>query len=283
MNDSVEAARCHLHPEREAYISCQRCGRPICPDCMRDAAVGFQCPTCVAAGRQAVRQPRTLAGGRVQAREGVVTMAIIAVNVVVFALTDIVGTDAITAAGRMVGADVIDTQGRLWPGMDDGGYWRLLTSAFLHAGVLHLLFNMYALYLFGPFVERALGSARYVAAYLTMAVFSGAVVYLLTDPRTFTVGASGAVFGLFGYALVLLVRAKQDVRTLLVLLAVNGVISLAPNISWQGHLGGFIAGLTLGAAVAYAPRERRTLLQVVSVGGLLALSAVIVVARSLTG
>ena len=145
--------------------------------------------------------------------------------------------------------------------MADGDYWRLLTAAFLHAGILHIAFNMYALYLFGPYVERALGTARFVVAYLTMAVASSVFVYWLTEPQVATIGASGAVFGLFGLALVLLIRTGQDVRGLLVLLAINAFISLQGNISWQGHLGGFVTGALLGVALAYAPRERRSAVQ----------------------
>jgi len=246
---SVEQQRCYRHADREAYITCQRCERLICPECMRDASVGFQCPECVAEGSKSVRAPRTLAGGAVSAREGVVTMTLLGINVVAFVLqlaTE--GRDnSLFQMGAMHGYSVA---------LGDD-YWRLLTAAFLHGGFLHIAFNMYALYLFGPFVERALGTWRFVVAYLTMAVASSVFVYWLTEPQIPTIGASGAVFGLFGMALVLLIRAKQDVRTLLVLLAINGFISLQGNISWQGHLGGFVTGLVLGAAVAYAPRGRR--------------------------
>jgi membrane associated rhomboid family serine protease len=245
---SVEQPRCYRHPDREAYLRCQRCGRLICPECMRDASVGFHCPECVAEGRRTVRQARTMAGGVVPAREGAVSMALIGINVVAFVLQ--LATEgrenSIFQLGAMQGFAVAD-----------GDYWRLLTAAFLHAGFLHIAFNMYALYLFGPFVERALGTSRFVGAYLTMAIASSVFVYWLTPPQVVTIGASGAVFGLFGMALLLLIRAGRDVRTLLVLLAINAVISLQGNISWQGHLGGFVTGALLGAAIAYSPRERR--------------------------
>ncbi len=247
------AARCYRHPDREAYISCQRCERPICPDDMRDASVGFQCPECVSKGAKAVRTPRTVAGGRIQAREGVVSLVLIGVNVAVYVLQ--------LATGNL--RSPIYQEGTLWPyGVAQGEYWRLLTSAFLHLSVLHIAFNMYALFLFGPFVERALGTVRFIAAYVTTAVVSGVFVLWLSEPLGGTAGASGAVFGLFGMALVLLLKARQDVRGLLVLLAINGAISFTGNISWQGHLGGFVAGLLLGYVFAYAPRERRTLVQV---------------------
>jgi membrane associated rhomboid family serine protease len=106
-----------------------------------------------------------------------------------------------------------------------------------------------------------LGTARFVVAYLTMAVASSVFVYWLTEPQVATIGASGAVFGLFGLTLVLLIRTGQDVRGLLVLLAINAFISLQGNISWQGHLGGFVTGALLGVALAYAPRDRRSAVQ----------------------
>jgi membrane associated rhomboid family serine protease len=245
--------RCYRHPDREAYISCQRCERLICPECMRDAAVGFQCPACIAEGAKSVRSPRTIAGGAVSGREGIVSMVLIAINVAAYVLQ--------VATGDRTGP-VFD-HGALWGyGVADGDWWRLVTSAFLHGSVLHLLFNMYALYLFGPFVERALGTWRFVAAYLTTAMTGSVAVYLLADPRINTIGASGAVFGLFAMALILLLRARQDVRGLLVLLAINALLSTQGNISWQGHLGGFLGGLALGAVFAYAPRSRRTAVQV---------------------
>lgn len=252
MNLPASDYRCYRHPDREAYISCQRCERLICPECMNDASVGFQCPSCIAEGAKSVRAPRTLAGGAVSGREGVVSMTLIGINVLAFLIQLATGDRAsdIYQNGAMQGYVVAD-----------GDYWRLLTSAFLHAGWLHIAFNMYALYLFGPYVERALGTWRFIIAYLTMAVFASVFVYVLTDPIVVTIGASGAVFGLFGMAMIFLLKAKQDISTLLVLLAINAFLSLRGGISWQGHLGGFVIGCLLGLAFAYAPRDRRTLVQ----------------------
>ena len=244
--------RCYRHADREAYISCQRCERLICPDCMRDAAVGFQCPECIAEGRKSVRAPRTITGGAISMRAGAVSMGLLGINVVVFILQMATegNVNSVFQLGAMQGFAVAD-----------GDYWRLFSAAFLHAGILHIAFNMYALYLFGPYIERSLGTTRFVIAYVTMAVASSVFVYWLTEPQVATIGASGAVFGLFGLALVLLIRTRQDVRGLLVLLVINAFISLQGNISWQGHLGGFVTGVLLGLALAYAPRERRSAVQ----------------------
>nr|WP_254450796.1 rhomboid family intramembrane serine protease [Aeromicrobium stalagmiti] len=242
---------------------------------MREAAVGFQCPSCITEGAKTIRQPKNLAGGAISGRAGSVSLVLIGINVAAYVLQIATGDrqSDIFQQGALQGYVVAL----------DGDYWRLLTSAFLHASVLHLLFNMYALYLFGPFVERAIGSARFTAAYLTAAIVGSAFVYLLTDPATVTIGASGAVFGLFGMALMLLLKAKQDVTTLLVLLAINAFISVAgSNISWQGHLGGFVAGVVVGAAIAYAPRDRKQLVQGVTFAGLWIAAIVAIVLRSST-
>ncbi|WP_286930753.1 MULTISPECIES: rhomboid family intramembrane serine protease [Aeromicrobium] len=259
MTDQGAGQTCYRHPGRPAFIQCQRCSRYICPEDMREASVGFQCPECVKSGQAAVRQPRTLAGGAISTNAAAITMAIIAINVA--AQVAVVATGGVRNPsnseffrwGWLSGIEVAD-----------GQYWRLLTAAFLHGGWLHLAFNMYALYLFGPFVEQTLGRVRFVITYLTLAIGSSVLVYLLEDPLTPTIGASGAVFGLFGLALVFLIRTRQNITGMLILLAINGFISLQEGISWQGHLGGFITGVLLGLMFAYAPRERRTLIQVVT-------------------
>lgn len=237
---------CYRHPEREANIRCQRCERPICPECMHDAAVGFHCPSCVAEARKSVRQPRTMAGGAISADAGRISFTLIAINVAAF-------------IGQMA-SPLVSALGEMDPGaVAAGQYWRLLTGEFLHGGPLHLGLNMFALYLFGPAAERALGTGRFIASYLTMAVAASTFVYLFSEQPT--VGASGAIFGLFGLVFVLMVKSGQDVRSLLVLLVINGLISLNAHISWQAHLGGFLTGILLGAVFAYAPRASRTVWQ----------------------
>lgn len=253
------APRCYRHPERETWISCARCRRPICPDCMRPASVGFHCPECVAEAARTVRAPRTLGGGAVPTRPGLVTMGLVALNVLAF-LPFLVGGplgQQVYAWGTMLGVSrPFGGVGEV-PGVAEGAYWRLLTSAFLHAGILHIAFNMYALVLFGPMLERLLGWARFLALYVTCAVSGSVMAYWFSGPLTPTLGASGAVFGLFGAALVLLYQRGQDVSFLLILLGFNVVLSFRDGISWQGHFGGLVAGLLIGAVVAYAPRPRR--------------------------
>ncbi|WP_229052717.1 rhomboid family intramembrane serine protease [Aeromicrobium sp. Leaf350] len=243
--------------------------------------MGFQCPECLAKGAKAVRQPRTVAGGAIPGREGAATMSLIGINVVVYLLSTLPALRELEIYGSLIGQPVI-YDGVVVEGVSGGEYWRLLTSAFLHAGFLHLAFNMLGLYFFGAFLENILGTARFVAFYLASAVFSGAVVYLLSDPRSVTVGASGAVFALLGLALVMLLKARQDVRTLVVLIAINAVLSLRDGISWQGHLGGFVAGVLFGLALSVAPRGKGAIAQTIGVVLLVVLAVAIAVLRTLS-
>jgi membrane associated rhomboid family serine protease len=254
MSHPTPGYSCYRHPDREAYISCQRCERLICPECMREASVGFQCPSCVTEGAKSVRVPRTSAGGVISATAGRVSLFLIGINAAVFVLIQLGGgySSQVYQQGAQVGYLIAD-----------GDLWRLITGEFLHASALHLLSNLIVLYLFGPFLEQALGTTRFIAAYVTSAVVASVFVYTLADPTVVTVGASGAAFGLFGMALMVLLKAKQDVRTLVALLAINAFVSVTvPRISWEAHLGGFVAGIVLGAAFAYAPRPTRTAVQI---------------------
>lgn len=258
---------CYRHPDREANIACQRCERPICPECMRDAAVGFQCPECVVQGQKAVRQPKRVSTTSI-------SIGIIAVNVAVWLLTGLAGGDdsAIFENGAMLTHTAVNQQGELLRGFLDGAWWRPLTSAFLHSGILHLAFNMWAIYVFGPMLETVLGRARFLVLYGLTILGAGIAMLYFSAPNALTVGASGAVYGLFGAALVVLVRARQNVQTLLVLLAINIVISFSGGISWQAHFGGLIVGGLLGAYFAYTNQRWRQLDRYVlsAVAGLLA-------------
>lgn len=253
---------------------------------MRQAAVGFQCPDCVAEAARSVRPARTYAGGLVPARVGVVSMVLIGINVAVWVLILATGggSSEIYLRSAMTGGPFAPRFGI--DGVADGAYWRLLTAAFVHVQVIHILFNMYALAIFGPLLEQLLGRLRFVALYVTGALVASVTVYWLTPPGAFTVGASGAIFTLFGAAIVLLLRRGQDVTSLLMLLAINLVITFAfPGISWQGHLGGLVTGLLFGAVFAYAPRSRRTAVQAVAFGLVIAAAVAATLARTalLTG
>ena len=250
---------------------------------MRQASVGFHCPECVAEGQAGIRKARTPYGGAVRSRGDLVTKALIGVNVAIFLVIQLTGrgTSALLVQLAMLGRDDYAATAGVAAGVADGGYWRLLTSVFVHAEALHLLFNMVALWVFGPMLESLLGRLRFIALYLVCGLAGSVAVYLLTAPRAFTVGASGAVFGLLGAALVVSLRRGYDVRWLLGLLAINAVFSLlGPRISWQGHLGGLLGGLALGGAIAYAPKMRRNGAQWLAFAAVLGLCLVAVVWRT---
>jgi membrane associated rhomboid family serine protease len=229
---------------------------------------------------------RTRYGGTaiVGGRSDVVTKTIIGLNVVVFLLITLTGGDSSPLLDRteMIGrAGFIQNIGQAG-GVADGQYWRLLTGTFVHVNLLHLLFNMIALWFFGPMVETLLGRTRFIALYLLSALAGSVAVYLFTPPPVATIGASGAVFGVLGAALVISFQRKMDTSWLLMLLGFNLIYSfVAPGVSWQGHLGGLVAGLGLGAVFAYSPRDRRTLVQWGGFTLLLAICVVLVVIRSI--
>jgi membrane associated rhomboid family serine protease len=235
---------------------------------MRSAAVGHQCVECVKAGGRTVRRARTALGGRVSTTP-VVTYTLIAVNVVVFLLQ---------SASRGV-----EARYALLPSVVafDGQYERLLTAAFMHYGIVHLLFNMWALYVVGQPLEQWLGRARFVALYGLSALGGSVCVYLFAVPNSQTVGASGAIFGLFGAIFVVARRLNYDVRGIAVLIVLNLVITFTvPNISWQGHVGGLVTGSTLALAYAYAPRQTRTLIQVAASIAVALVAVALVVLRT---
>lgn len=250
---------CYRHPDRETYVRCTRCNRPICPDCMRNAAVGFQCPECVAEGARTQRSARTIFGGAVPTRGAVVTMTLIALSVVAFVIDLVVPGQP--REWWMVGLQ-LDDSGDL-AGLAQGEWWRLITASFLHGGILHLLFNMYALYLFGPSLEAAFGHVRFAVLYLLSALGGSAVSYLFANPVQPSLGASGAVFGILGATLVVSRRLRYDVRAVTVLIAINLVLGFViEGIDWRAHVGGLLTGMAVAYAFAYAPRERRTLIAI---------------------
>lgn len=275
--------RCYRHPGRETYVSCVRCGRHACPDCLRSAAVGQQCIDCVKAGNKGSRQATGRFGGKVSDRP-VVTYTLVALCVLAYLVE--LGYGKIVDYGAMVGG-AIDPAINAVIGVSQGDWYRLLTSAFLHQppgsgiGLTHIIFNMWALIVVGPALERMLGRARFLAVYLVSALAGSVLYYLLAPPNHFAIGASGAIFGLFGAWFVLAKRLRLDTRQVVLLIVLNlGITFLFRNtIAWEDHVGGLIAGLALTAAYVYAPRVNRTLIQVVATIAMLAIIVVGVVIR----
>jgi membrane associated rhomboid family serine protease len=266
---------CYRHPDRETYVRCSRCDRPICPDCMVSASVGFQCPDCVREGNRTVRQARTAFGGRVHGDTALVTKGLIAINLAVFLLALVVGAP-LARQLVLIAVDPYDGEG-----VAQGGWYRLLTSAFLHQQVLHLALNMFALWIFGPPLEASLGRARFLALYLLSAVAGSAASYAFNPPLQGSLGASGAIFGVVGAALVADRRTRSNRTGLLVYLAVLLLPGfLIPGIDWRAHVGGLIAGALLALVFAYAPRARRTVFQAAAAGAVLAAVVAVVALRT---
>ena len=262
------APECYRHPGRETWIRCQRCDRPICPDCMRAAAVGFQCPSCVREGARSVRQATLPYGGVRVANPTLITSILLGVNIAVWlAITADGGADSLIASKlaivpnwsvRVVGGDTPE----LVDGVAHGAWWQVVSSTFTHIQVFHIVLNMIALYMFGPPLEQILGRLRFLTLYLVSGITGSAGVMLFSDAHGMTVGASGAIFGLLGAMAVIAVKTGGDVQGLLSLLGINLLITFTvPMISWQGHLGGLVGGALVALGMVYAPRTQRTLVQ----------------------
>ena len=265
---SADIPVCPRHPDRPSYVRCQRCGRPACPECQRAAAVGFQCVDCVNEQKRTTPAYRAPYGGALAVGKPLVTYAIIALCVLVYVLQWLLPGEAVYQ--QFAFANVFA----------DREPWRMLTAAFLHSQsfLLHIVLNMYTLWIFGQALEPLLGRVRFLAVYLLSAVGGSIGFLLLTPDRPVigVVGASGAIFGLFGAMLVVQRHRGGETRQLWVLIAINGAIGFfVQGIAWQAHLGGLITGGLAAAAIAYAPRgKNQGLLQaggLVLVGALLAI------------
>ncbi|MDQ1483918.1 MAG: hypothetical protein QOF35_1994, partial [Actinomycetota bacterium] len=270
---------CPRHTDRVSYVRCQRCGRPTCPECQRPAPVGTQCVDCVREGQKSMRTPRTQFGGRV-ASDGrpVVTMSIIGICVVVWLLQQV--------------SPQLSSEVAFRPALGANEPWRFLTAAFAHAPhqPLHILFNMYALWVLGQYLEPLLGRVRFAALYLVSAL-GGSVGYLLlaTPPPlpltqagvdgsnwlTSMVGASGAVFGLFGALIVLNRHLGRSSGPMFGVLAINAVLGfVVPGVAWQAHLGGLVTGLALAAVITATASQTRRRLQLPALVAVLVVLAV---------
>lgn len=266
---------CVRHPDRPTGLRCVRCDRPACPQCLRDASVGYQCVDCVNEGRRTVRTPVTIAGARLSTRP-VVVPTLVALNVLIYAVT----AAQAGSLGSNSNAPLFDSW-LLWPigAVSFDEPWRLITAGFLHFGPIHLAFNMIALWIIGQDIEPVLGRARFLAVYGLSLLGGSVAVFVFDNPNRGTAGASGAVWGLMGALLILVLRLKLNAQRVLAVIAINAVISFLPGISLLGHLGGFVAGCLATGALLYAPRERRTAVQLTSLTLLGALLIVLTALR----
>lgn len=261
--------RCYRHPNQVTGVRCTRCDRPICPACMTPASVGFQCPECVSEGNRTVRQSRTIYGGRVRVGErrvGPVTMTLIVVNVVLFVATSAGGLNIASGGGT---SSLFVKLALIPPAVGHGEYYRLVTAMFLHFNVLHIGFNMYALYLIGPPLEAVLGRMRYLVLYF-LAGIGGSILTLIGAPlATEAAGASGAIFGLFAAFYIVSRRQGWQTNGIVITIGINLALSFSfrGEIDWRGHVGGLIVGAAVMAVYAYAPQgPQRFRVQALGIG-----------------
>jgi membrane associated rhomboid family serine protease len=226
--------------------------------------VGHQCVDCVGEVRRTGRRATTVAGAEPGARPVVVPI-LIAVNVVVFALTAVQA-----GSGQRNDVSALFEAWELVPGLVTAGeWWRILTSGFLHFGLIHLAFNMLALWILGRDVETVLGRGRFLAVYLISMLGGSAAIMLIYGAGATVAGASGAVFGVMGALVVVLRRLRMPPGPALGIIAINVAIGfLIPAISLTAHVGGLLAGAAATVALVYAPARNRTTAQAAALGAL---------------
>ncbi|MEV4705390.1 rhomboid family intramembrane serine protease [Actinoplanes sp. NPDC049316] len=297
----VTAPVCYRHPSKETYVRCTRCERYICPDCMNEASVGHQCPECVAQGRRTQRPARTAFGGSAAGRAGTATKTLIGINVLVMLVSILSGGSTAVAGGGWGGLLGSGTPLTEWGAVlgravygpvgaatlhgiaGNGEWYRLVTAMFLHYGVLHLLMNMYALWILGRELERVLGPLRYVSLYVLAGLGGNVAAYVFSAPNQMTAGASTAVFGLMAAMFVLLRRLNLSVAPILPVIVINVVFTFAvTGISVAGHLGGLVTGFIAAAILAYAPARIRNVVQGVGLAAVFVVLLVLAVLRTIS-
>jgi membrane associated rhomboid family serine protease len=289
---------CYRHPGVPTGIVCSRCGRPICPACMVDAAVGFQCPECTKEGARQMRQGLLPYGGYPSRDPRLTSIVLIVINTAIWLLSGVSSLgDRLALAPRGVCLAANDpssyypgvlkaacvANGDNWvAGVASGAWWQVVTSVFTHLTFIHLAVNMVSLFIIGPILERVLGRRRFLIVYGIAGLAGSATVMWLTSPEASTVGASGALFGLMGAILLLSYKAKGNYKQVLIILGANIAFTLfyVGTISWQGHFGGLVGGLIAGWIIAYAPRARRTQIQLYGLSAVTIVVLAAIVARA---
>ncbi|MFJ5709031.1 rhomboid family intramembrane serine protease [Streptomyces sp. NPDC093105] len=276
---------CYRHPGTETGIRCTRCEKPICPQCMIPASVGFQCPDCVRGGSgtghaAGANQPRTLAGGRVRTDDRLVTKVLIGICLAVYLPVLVVG-DRFVDELVLIGYAYNPLLGEV-VGVADGEWYRLLTATVLHQEPWHILFNLLGLWVIGGIVEPELGRSRYALLCLLSGLAGSVLAYVVAAPNQPSLGASGIVYGLIGAWVVLARRRRHDMRPVVLFVALSLLMTFTrPGISWEAHVGGLVAGLVLTYVLVQAPRARRELIQYGACGLLLLIEAGVVMARTM--
>ena len=234
---------CYRHPDRETGVSCSECGRGICPDCMVFAPVGIRCPDHAGVAQGTAKVTTGVRRAAYEGTGALVTKTLIAINVLVFFMNLAQGSTLSRVSGSLFEKGALYIGSPFTSGLADGEWWRLITSAFLHASLIHLGMNMLVLWIVGSPVEQAIGRGRFLALYFVSGL-AGSAGALLFDPNAITVGASGAIYGILGAALVLESQGNHVLGgQAFGLIVFNLVLTFAiPNISIGGHLGGLAGG-----------------------------------------
>jgi membrane associated rhomboid family serine protease len=300
---------CYRHPTEATRVHCTRCGRPICPQCMIPAPVGHQCPECV---QQARREFQQGPGQRVRSATGGLsaTKVLLGAMVIGYVLEVVAGgsnalmggpsISRLVDLGALVPA-ITTRSGQLIGGIAGGETWRFLTSIFLHAGLLHIAFNAWALWIFGTAMENVLGTPRFLVVFFVTGFLAGVTSYALgpidvagrVGPNEYVIGevaigASGAIFGIFGAFVAYnfrrrhLASAAANLRLAMTLILLNAMLAFAfGTIDWRAHVGGFVSGLAAGfIAEGFGSRAQRTAIAVAGFAALIAIGVVATMHRT---
>jgi membrane associated rhomboid family serine protease len=255
---TVETRYCYRHPDRETGLSCSECGRPICADCATFAPVGIRCPDHAGVRRGPTtrvkpKPVRRAPGVALATGNAPITKALIAINLGIYLITAVQGNGLNDPGGALLNKFILVGSkahlGFFTPYGDlahDHQWWRLVTAMFLHASILHIAFNMYALWVIGTPIEQYLGKARYLGLYFVSGL-AGSAGALVQAPYTPVLGASGAIFGILGAMMILEWQVTGRLAgQAAALVAINlGISFVIPGISWGGHVGGLIGGILI--------------------------------------
>ncbi|HEY3549629.1 MAG TPA: rhomboid family intramembrane serine protease [Gaiellaceae bacterium] len=278
---TVETRYCYRHPDRETGLSCSDCGRAICADCATFAPVGIRCPdhAGVRSGPATKIKPRPVQrapGVALGTSRAPVTHTLIAINVLIYLVAASQASSLYSPGSSMFQSGSLYNHTVLFgPWVAQGDWWRLVTAMFLHYSLVHIGFNMFALWAIGRVVEQYLGTVRYIGLYFVSGL-AGSAGALLQTPHTPVLGASGAIFGILGAMMVLEWQVTGRLAGQAAgLIAINLVISFAiPGISWGGHVGGLIGGILVMLAYGHWGSRGRAQYGQLGLGGILGLIGV---------
>jgi membrane associated rhomboid family serine protease len=247
-NEEDQGPVCVRHADRHTYLSCQRCGRPACTQCLVPASVGFHCVDCVRENSGATPQIRRAR----RATKPVVTISIIALTFLVYVIQQ--SDSTIFFRFSLIG--LAQYPNGTWLGVANYEWYRLLTVGLLHASWWHIGFNMYALWVLGPSIEAAFGRSRYLTIYVASLLGGSTASLLFNSPRIGAIGASGAIFGLFGATIIANKRLGRPVNSVYAIIAINLAFGfMVPNVDWHAHLGGLLLGSATSAIMVYGVRR----------------------------